>query len=87
MLSVFVASVYKNICVVVDQVRLNDELTKAFDLQFVCLREKELAKLQRVERIGLIRVFEEDSAKMAAVYGQMSEDGRAYLATLTPPSD
>ena len=87
MLSVFVASVYKNIFVVADQDRQNDELTKAFDLQFVCLREKELAKLQRVERIGLIRVFEEDSAQMAASYGRMSEDGRAYLATLTPPSD
>ena len=53
----------------------------------MCLREKDLAKQQRVERIGLIRVFEEDSAKMAAGYGQLSVDGRAYLATLTPPSD
>ena len=53
----------------------------------MCLREKDLAKQQRVERLGLIRVFEEDSAKMAAGYGQMSVDGRAYLATLTPPSD
>jgi hypothetical protein len=86
-LSFFVASVNNNIFVEADQVRRNDELAKAFDLQFVCLREKELAKQQRVERLGLIRVFDEDSAKMAASYGQMSEDGRAYLATLTPPSD
>ncbi len=87
LLSVFVPSVYKHIFVVADQVRLNDELTKAFDLQFVCLRERELAKQQRVERIGLIRVYDEDSAKIAAGYGKISEDGRAYLATLSPLSD
>ena len=87
MLSFFVASVNNNIFVEADQVRRNDELAKAFDLQFVCLREKELAKQQRVERIGLIRVFDEDSAKIAASYGQMGKDGQAYLDTLTPPSD
>ncbi len=87
MLSFFVASVNNNIFVVADHVRRNDELAKAFDLQFVCLREKELAKQQRIERLGLIRVFDEDSAKIAASYGQMGKDGQAYLDTLTPPSD
>jgi hypothetical protein len=73
--------------VVADQVRQNKELSKAFDLQFVCLREKELAKQQRLERLGLVGVFDEDSANMAASYGQMGKDAQAYLATLTPPSD
>jgi hypothetical protein len=73
--------------VAADQGRHTAELSKAFDSQFVCLREKDLAKQQRVERIGLIRVFDEDSAKMAAGYGQLGDDGRAYIATLTPPSD
>ncbi len=86
-LSFFVASVNNNMFVVADQVRQNEELAKAFDSQFVCLREKELAKQQRVERLGLIGVFDEDSAKMAASYGQMGKDAQAYLATLTPPSD
>ena len=77
----------KNIFVAADQGRQNDELTKAFDSQFVCLREKELAKQQRLERLGLVDVFDEDSANMAASYGQMGQDAQAYLATLTPPSD
>ena len=53
----------------------------------VCIREKELARQQRVEKFGETAVYEADMAKMAATYGEMGEDGRAYLATLTPPSD
>lgn len=86
-LSFCVASVNNNMFVVADQVRQNEELAKAFDLQFVCVREKELAKEQRLEEIGLIRVYNEDSAKLAASYGQMGKDAHAYLQTLTPPSD
>jgi hypothetical protein len=53
----------------------------------VCIREKELARQQRLEEFGAIAVYDADMAKMAATYGKMGEDGRRYLATLTPPSD
>jgi hypothetical protein len=86
-LSFCVASVNNNMFVVADQVRQNEELAKAFDLQFVCLREKELAKQQRLENIGLIGVYNEDSANLIASYDQMGKDAHAYLQTLTPPSD
>ncbi len=53
----------------------------------MCLREKELAKQQRLENIGLIGVYNEDSANLIASYDQMGKDAHAYLQTLTPPSD
>ena len=65
----------------------DEEIARRFDLQFVCIREKELARQQRLEKFGAIAVYDADMAKMAATYGEMGEDGRAYLATLTPPSD
>ncbi len=65
----------------------DEDIARRFDLQFVCIREKELARQQRLEEFGAIAVYDADMAKMAATYGEMGEDGRAYLATLTPPSD
>ncbi len=65
----------------------DEELARRFNSQFVCTREKELARQQRLETLGAIGVFDADMAKLAATYGQIGQDGQAYLATLTPPSD
>jgi hypothetical protein len=63
------------------------ELSKAFNLQFVNLREKELARQERLQRLGPIGVFDADMALLSTTYGKISTDGQAYLDTLTPPSD
>ena len=65
----------------------DEKLRNEFNRRFRCIREIELEKQQRVERLGEIGVFNADIAKMAATYGAASATGRAYLGTLSPPSD
>ncbi len=65
----------------------DEELARRFNLQFVCTREKELARQQRLETLGAIGVFDADMAELASTYGKIRQEAQAYLATLTPPSD
>ena len=50
---------------------------------FLCVREIENAKRERVERRGPFPAFMADMTALAATYGKMSDQGRAYLATLS----
>jgi hypothetical protein len=50
------------------------ELAKAFNLRFVCLREKELEKRQRLERLGPEDAFNADMSAMAAQYDAIWEN-------------
>ena len=54
---------------------------------FRCVREIENDKRERVERMGVIPAFDEDMKNLAAQYGKMGDDGRAYLSTLSQSSD
>jgi hypothetical protein len=54
---------------------------------FRCVREIENDKRERVERMGVIPAFDEDMSNLAAGYGKMGDDGRAYLSTLSQSSD
>ncbi len=54
---------------------------------FRCVREIENDKRERVERMGVIPAFDEDMKNLAATYGKMGHDGRAYLSTLSQSSD
>ncbi len=56
-------------------------------INFVSIREKELEKKQRLEKIGAIGVFNADCDKLRATYRQIVNNGKAYLATLSPTSD
>jgi hypothetical protein len=64
-----------------------EELTKAFNSRFFCIREKELDKQQRLEKIGAIAVYDAAVDKLRGTYRQMATNGRAYLGTLSPVSD
>ncbi len=54
---------------------------------FICIREQENAKRQRIEKMGEWPAFEEDMKKLAANYGVMAAEGKAYLASLSDDSD
>jgi hypothetical protein len=54
--------------------------------KFKCVREQKLDKQDRIDKIGLLGVFNEDSAKLANSYGKMAADGNAYPSTLSPDS-
>ncbi len=63
------------------------ELTKAFNARFVCIRERDLEKQQRLEKIGAIAVYNTSVEKLCADYDDMATKGQAYLDTLSPVSD
>ncbi len=54
---------------------------------FRCVREIENDKRERVERMGVFAAFDEDMNNLAAKYGQIAADGRAYLGTLSQSAD
>ncbi len=54
---------------------------------FRCVHEIENEKRERVERMGVIPAFDEDMNNLAAGYGKIVADGRAWLATLSQSSD
>ena len=55
--------------------------------KFVCVREVENAKRERIEKMGIIPAFDADMAALASRYGQMAAEGKAFLATLSDDSD
>ena len=54
---------------------------------FLCVREIENAKRERIERMGFIPAFEADMEALANNYGRMAAEGKAFLATLSDDSD
>jgi hypothetical protein len=65
----------------------DEELTKAFNGRFVCIRERELEKQQRLEKIGAIAVYNTAVDNLCGAYHNIATIGRAYLDTLSPMSD
>ena len=63
------------------------ELEKAFNARFVCIRERDLEKQQRLEKIGAIAVYNADVYNLCGTYNNIATMGRAYLDTLSPISD
>ena len=63
------------------------ELTKAFNARFVCIRERDLEKQQRLEKIGAIAVYNTTVEKLCATLDDIATKGKAYLDTLSPISD
>ena len=53
---------------------------------FLCVREIENAKRERVEKMGEWPAFDADMAALAENYGRMAAEGKAYLATLSDDS-
>ena len=53
---------------------------------FLCVREIENAKRARIEKMGVIPAFDADTGAMAAQYGAMAAEGRAFLASLSGDS-
>jgi hypothetical protein len=54
---------------------------------FLCVRELENAKRERIEKMGIIPAFDADMAALAENYGKMAAEGKAFLATLSDDSD
>ncbi len=54
---------------------------------YLCVREIENAKRERIEKMGRIPAFDADMAALAANYGRMAAEGKAFLATLSSDSD
>ena len=54
---------------------------------FICIREQENAKRQRIEKMGAWPAFDADMAALAENYGKMAAEGKAFLATLSDDSD
>jgi hypothetical protein len=50
------------------------------------VREIENAKRERIEKMGVIRAFEEDMAALANNYGRIAAAGQAFLDTLSDDS-
>jgi hypothetical protein len=50
---------------------------------FLCVREIENAKRERVERMGVFPALMADMTALGATYGKMAAEGEAYLATLS----
>ncbi len=63
------------------------ELAKAFNARFVCIRERDLAKQQRLEKIGAIAVYNAACEDLCGGYNNIATMGRAFLDTLSPISD
>ena len=63
------------------------ELAKAFNARFVCIRERDLKKQQRLDKIGSIAVYNAAVDKLNGTCNNMATKGRAYLDTLSPISD
>ncbi len=55
--------------------------------KFQCVREIENAKRERIEKMGISPAFDADMAALAASYGKMAAEGKAFLATLSDDSD
>ena len=53
---------------------------------FLCVREIENAKRERVERMGVFPAFVADMTALEAKLGTMAAEGKAYLATLSDDS-
>ncbi len=67
---------------------VNDtELAKAFNARFVCIRERDLEKQQRLEKIGAIAVYNAAVDHLCKTCNNIATMGRAYLDTLSPISD
>ncbi len=49
---------------------------------FQCVREIENAKRARIEKMGVFPAFDADMGAVAAQYGAMAAEGRAFLASL-----
>jgi hypothetical protein len=54
---------------------------------YLCVREIENAKRERIEKMGQIPAFEADMAALAENYGRMAAEGKAFLATMSSDSD
>jgi hypothetical protein len=54
---------------------------------FLCLREIENARLERIENMGFIPAMDADMAALAESYGRTAAEGKAFLATLSDSSD
>jgi hypothetical protein len=63
------------------------ELAKAFNARFVCIRERDLEKQQRLEKIGAIAVYNAAVDDLCGTCNNIATMGRAYLDTLSPISD
>jgi hypothetical protein len=50
---------------------------------FVCVREVENARLEKIERMGARATLEDDLLLSARALGEQARIGRAYLATLS----
>ena len=55
--------------------------------EFICIREQENAKRERIEKMGAWPAFDEDMKNLAENYGIMAAVGKAYLASLSDDSD
>jgi hypothetical protein len=49
---------------------------------FLCVREIENAKRERIKRMGVIPAFDADMKALADQYGTMAADDKAFLASL-----
>ena len=49
---------------------------------FLCVREIENAKRERIKRMGVIPAFDADMKALADKYGRMAADGESFLASL-----
>ncbi len=56
------------------------ELTKAFNARFVCIRERDLEKQQRLEKIGAIAVYNTSVDNLCATYNNLATKGRAPIS-------
>jgi hypothetical protein len=54
---------------------------------FLCEREKENARLERLEKMGQIPAFDAAMDALAEGYGRIAADGKGYLAKLSDSSD
>ncbi len=56
-------------------------------VHFVSIREKDLEKKLRLEKLGAIGVYNVDCEQLDATLRATVQSGRAYLGTLSPISD
>jgi hypothetical protein len=49
---------------------------------FLCVRERENAKRERIKRMGVIPAFDADMKALADQYGTMAAVGKSFLASL-----